>query len=99
MDHPFAPGGPSYLIGVTATQIPSPAGQSYRIVNILAAVHYIAWGPTNGVTVTAPVAGTPQPNMIGLLPNTERTITVPGGNLFWIADIAAAFLVTPGDGL
>lgn len=99
MDHPFAAGGPTYLIGVTATQILPVAGQSYRIVNLLATVHYIAWGPTNAVTVAAPTAGNPQANTLALGPNAERTITMPNPGSFWIADIAAAFAVTPGDGV
>lgn len=72
MDHPFAAGAPTYLVGNAAVQIPLGAGQSYRIVN-LAAVgtpQYLAWGPTNGVTVAAPTAGNPQANTLGMLGGT-----------------------------
>lgn len=101
MDHPFAAGGPTFLVTNVAVQIPPGAGQSFRIVN-LAAVgtpQYLAWGLTNGVTVTAPVAGTPQPNTLGMLGGTERTITIPTQALFFIASAAAGFLVTQGDGV
>lgn len=99
MDHPFAPGGPTFLIGTVATQIPPGAGQSFRFVNLLATVQHIAWGLTNVVTVTAPVAGTPQANTLAVGPNAERTVTIPTPGLFFIATTAAAFEVTQGDGV
>jgi hypothetical protein len=102
MDHPFAPGGQTYQIGTAAVQIPVGAGNSFRIVNLLAAVTYIAWGPTNAVTVTAPGLGTPQTNTLALPPNAERTICIPvnaQGPLWWIASALVACNVTQGDGL
>lgn len=102
MDHPFAPGGQTYQIGTAAVQIPVGVGNSFRIVNLLAAVSYIAWGPTNAVTVTAPGVATPQANTLALPPNGERTICLPvnsTGPLFWIASALAAFNVTQGDGV
>lgn len=99
MDHPFAAGGPTFLVVNAAVQIPPGAGQSFRIVNLAAAVQYIAWGLTNGVTVTAPTAGTPQPNTLGLAAGAERTITIPTPGLFFIASAATGFLVTQGDGV
>jgi hypothetical protein len=101
MDLPFAPGGPTYLVTNAAVQIQAGAGQQVRIVN-LAAVgtpQYIAWGQTNAVTVTAPIAGTPQLNTLGLLGGTERVFTIPGANLFFIASAATGFLVTLGEGV
>lgn len=104
MDAPFAPGGASYLVTNAAVQIPPGAGNSFRIVNLSAVgtPQYLAWGLTNGVTVTAPVAGTPQPNTLGFLGGTERTIRLPAnvdGPFFWIASAATGFLVTQGDGI
>lgn len=104
MDAPFAPGGQSYLVSNTAVQIPMGAGQSFRIVNLSAVgtPQYLAWGTTNAVAVTAPVAGTPQPNTIGLLGGTERTIRLPAaaqGPYYWVASAATGFLVTQGDGV
>jgi len=100
MDLPFAPGGPSFLVVNAAVQIPAAAGQQVRIVNLSAVgtPQYIAWGQTNGVTVTAPTAGSPQANTLGMLGGTERTFTIPGANWFWIASSATGFLVTLGEG-
>lgn len=104
MDAPFAPGGSSYLVTNAAVQIPLGAGNSFRIVNLSAVgtPQYLAWGQSNSVTVTAPIAGTPQANTLGFLGGTERTIRLPAnfnGPFFWIASSATGFLVTPGDGL
>lgn len=100
MDHPFALGGPTYLVVASAVQIPAAAGQSVRIVSLAAVgtLQHIAWGLTNSVTATAPVAGTPQLNTLPILGGTERVITVPTQNLFWIASSATGFEVTLGDG-
>jgi hypothetical protein len=101
MDHPFAVGGSSYFVTNAAVQIPPGAGQSFRIVN-LAAVgtpQTIAWGLTNAVTATAPIAGTPQANTLVLLGGTERVVCIPTQGLFFIASAATGFMVTQGDGL
>lgn len=101
MDLPFAPGGPSYLVTNAAVQIPSLAGQQVRIVNLSAVgtPQYIAWGTANTVTATAPTAGTPQINTLGLLGGTERVFTIPGSNWWFIASAATGFLVTLGEGV
>ena len=101
MDHPFSQGGPSCLVVNAAQQVNSGAGQSYRIVNLSAVgtPQYLAWGLSNSVTVTAPTSTTPQPNTLGMLGGTERTITIPGGPWFFIASSATGFLITPGDGV
>jgi hypothetical protein len=103
MDHPFAPGGPTYLVTNVAVQILPGAGQSFKVVNLAAALQYLAWGLTNAVTVTAPIAGTPQPNTIGIPSagaglGADRIITIPTQGLWFIASSATGFLVTQGDG-
>lgn len=101
MDHPFVAGGPTFFVTNAAVQIPPGVGASFRVVN-LAAVgtpQYLAWGPTNAVTVTAPTAGNPQPNTLGMLGGTERVITIPNQGQFFIASAATGFLITQGDGV
>lgn len=101
MDHPFALGGATYLVANTAVQIPAAAGQSVRIVSLAAAgtLQHLSWGLTSSVTTTAPIAGTPQFNTVGILGATERTITVPTPALYWIASASTGFEITIGDGL
>lgn len=99
MDHPFAPGAPTYLVANTAVQLLPGAGQAFRLLNLSTAIQHIAWGPTSSVTVTAPTGGSPQTNTLGIPPSAERTITVPNQGLYWIASSSTGFEVTQGDGV
>ena len=103
----FTPFGPTYLIGTSEVQVlPSDNNSptAVRIRNLKATTQYISWKPalpTGGsvsITVTAPTAGVPSVNTISLLPNSVEVIGISG--IAWFkADAAAAFEVTPGEGL
>ena len=103
----FAPFGPTYLIGTTAVQVLSTnnnGSTSYRVRSLLATTQYLSWAPAGvanaapTITVTAPGAS-PSAYTLG---NTPGTVEVFGNlppNGFFKADIAAAFEITPGEGL
>jgi hypothetical protein len=105
-DSAFQPTGPTVTVDGTTRQVPStmPAASfmQYRIRNVNTTGAYIAYSTPNiasgtpTVTVTAPVAGTPQANTIGMLGSSVEVFTLPAG-AFFIAS-AGTFEVTPGEG-
>lgn len=104
----FAPFGPTYLIGTTAVQVlaTNNAGcTSYRVRSLLATTQYLSWapaGPANAaptITVTAPGSTTPSAYTLGITPGTVEVFGNLPPNGFFKADIAAAFEITPGEGL
>lgn len=103
----FAPFGPSYLVGTSAVQVLSTnnAGcTSYRVRSMLSTTQYISWAPagvpgsTPTITVTAPGA-TPSAYTLGILPGTVEVFGNLPPNGWFKADAAAAFELTPGEGL
>jgi hypothetical protein len=56
-------------------------------------------GSTPSITVTAPTAGNPSANTIGMLPYTVEIFGTLPPNAYFKADAAGAFEVTPGEGL
>lgn len=93
----FWPLSATVLVGATAVQVSGSTG-SYRVRNLTATVQYFCWGNSSVVAPVIPVAGTPSPNTIGMLPNTVEIFTI-GANVWFIASAAAAFEFTPGEGL
>jgi hypothetical protein len=105
---PFSPFGPTYLVGTSSVQVQSSNGNqptSYRVKNMLGTTQYFSWLPpqpnnaTQSVTVTAPVAGTPSANTLGMLPYSVEIFGGLPGNAWFEADAAAAFEITAGEGL
>lgn len=103
----FAPFGPTYLIGTTAVQVLSTNNNgctSYRVRSLLTTTQYLSWAPagvanaTPTITVTAPGAN-PSPYTLGITPGTVEVFGNLPPNGFFKADIAAAFEITPGEGL
>lgn len=104
---PFRPTGPTVTVDGTARQVVSDIPQNvqqYRIRNLANVQAYFAWntskiasGGTPTMTLTAPVAGTPQDNVIGMLPMSVETFTFPA-NAWFLATAGAQFEVTPGEG-
>lgn len=96
---PFVPQGKTYLVAAAAVQIVAAVPcQTYRIRNLAAAVQYLTWGTTAGVTsVGAPGAGTPSANTLGFAAGATETVEL-GGN-WMIASSATGFEVTPGEGM
>ena len=88
----------------TNTYGDAPNNQCVRLVNVGTEAVTVNFGHSD-VTATAPAAGTPESGLV-LLPNTEKTLSIPtttpvGGT--YIAAIAAAtgstLYITPGIGL
>lgn len=87
----------SAMLAVLATtaniQIPAVSASSslplvsVRIVNSGTNPVFCNFGATSGVTAVIPTAGTPQSGVM-LLPNTEKTFSVPDG--WYLAAIASA---------
>lgn len=105
---PFSPFGPTALVGVTPVQVYSSSNTqptSYRVRNLLSTPQYFSWkaqqpeNPTPTITVTAPTAGVPSANTIGMLPNSVEVFGGLPGNAWFEADAAAAFEITAGEGL
>ena len=105
---PFSPFGPTYLVGTSSVQVQSSNGNqptSYRVKNMLGTTQYFSWLPpqpnnaTQNVTVTAPTAGNPSANTIGMLPYSVEIFGGLPGNAWFEADAAGAFEITPGEGL
>lgn len=102
VDTVFKPIGPLTFVGAVATQVVGKDGSghcSYRVRNLnTAAAQYFTWGQANTVTAAAaPIAGTPAPNTIGMLPNSVETFEIPAG-VFFIAATATGFEFTSGQG-
>lgn len=100
-DSAFSPGGPTVLVGATAVQIPLAGSinnvQSYRVRCLVAA--YLTWGPSTVTAAGAPTAGVPSANTIGMAAGAVEKLSLPDGNTWFIASAAAAFEVTPGEGI
>lgn len=107
---PFTPLGPTVLVGTSSVQVTSNRNigpTSYRIRNLSSsAAQYIRWAaplPSDtAVTVpaaTAPTAGTPQPQTLGLAPGAVETFGGLPPNAWFIANAVGAFEVTPGEGV
>ncbi len=104
-DGPFRPTGPTVLVGITSVQAPTNDGTgqtSYRVRAMLSTQQYLTWAPFTtvnpNVPVTAPTAGVPSTNTLGFAGLSTETVVLPM-NCWLRADAAAAFEVTPGEGL
>ena len=103
----FAPFGPTYQIGTSAVQVLATNNNgctSYRVRSLLSTTQYLSWAPagvanaTPTITVTAPGAS-PSAYTLGITPGTVEVFGNLPPNGFFKADIAAAFEITPGEGL
>jgi hypothetical protein len=107
-DSTFTPKGPTVLVGIApavqvATANPSEWPTSYRVRCLATA--YLSWytfqdvgAPPPTITVTAPAANVPSPQTIGMSLGGVETFTFPP-NAYFQASVAAAFEITPGEGL
>jgi hypothetical protein len=109
----FRPKGQTYAISAAASaptpiQVAGPISGdvSYLVSNSGTVWAFLAWGPSAAVATanaTAPVAGTPQPNL-ALAPGASRCFTLTGqsgGGVFFTATAASATTVyiVAGEGL
>jgi hypothetical protein len=108
IDTTFQPKTLTTLVGVTATQIggTSAAGgtgqqlgvTSFRIKNILATAQVIGWGQSAASAVATPAAANAPQNALTVPAGAPAMyLELPWGT-FFIANIAAAFEVTGGQG-
>lgn len=110
-DSPFSPelGGNTVLVGVTPVQVMSGASSqnqvqntSYRIRCLVAG--YLAWNPQvtgNALPVfsaTAPAAGVPSVNTIGMSVGQTEVLDL-GNNVWFLSSVAAAFEISAGEGV
>ena len=104
----FAPFGPTYLVGTSAVQVLATNNNgctSYRVRALLATTRYLSWAPagvanaTPTITVAAPGASSPSAYTLGITAGTVEVFGNLPPNGFFKADIAAAFEITPGEGL
>lgn len=105
-DTAFYPKGPTYLVGTSPVQCnASPTESSvsaYRICNLLSTRQYLTWAAsqanTPSIGALAPSAGTPSSNTIGIAGLATETFILPP-NAWFEANAAAAFEITPGEGV
>ena len=103
-DATFQVWGPLNLIGTSVVQVVTTNQQqptSYRIRCLVTG--YISWAPSSGGvptinTPTAPSAGTPSPNTIGMTAGGVETLGLPP-NAYFLSNNAAGFEVSAGQGL
>jgi hypothetical protein len=105
----FRPKGSTYAISGASTA-PSPiavAGPvsgdvSYMVYNAGTVVAFLAYGPNAAAATanaTAPVAGTPQPN-VPIAPGLTKVLTLSGGLWFTaVAASASTVYITAGEGI
>ena len=104
---PFTPFGPTYLVGLSQVQVSTinnMQATSYRVRNILNAITYFAWSPpiasggAPSMAATAPLAGQPSANVMGMAANDTRIFCLPD-KAWFIASAAAGLEITPGEGV
>lgn len=105
----FRPKGSTYAISAAASA-PTPisvAGPvsgdvSYMVFNSGTVVAFLAYGPNAAAATansTAPVAGTPQPN-VPIAPGGVKVFTLTGSQFFTAtAASASTVYITPGEGI
>jgi hypothetical protein len=104
----FTPKSKTYLVSTTTVQIPTTDNVyavSYRIRNLSTNAAYFAWQPANPTgtavvigTVSAPTAGSPVDNVIGMFPESVEIFSLPP-NVWLKSDTANAFEVLAGEGI
>jgi hypothetical protein len=104
----FCPKGQTYLVSTSSVQIQTTDNVnavSYRIRNLSTNTAYFRWAPAQptGTAVTvgavsAPSAGTPSVNTIGMFPESVEVLTLPP-NVWMLSDTANAFEVVAGEGI
>ena len=104
----FCPKGQTYLVSTSSVQVTTQDNVnaiSYRVRNLTTGTAYFAWAPPqpNGQavtvgTVTAPTAGSPSQNVIGMFAQSVEVFTLPP-NVWLKSDTANAFEVIAGEGM
>lgn len=103
-DGAFAPNGDTVLVGTTIVQVKARSNvetQNYRVRCLVTG--YISWATSNNPTAptfaaTAPVAGTPSPNTLGMTVGGVETFCL-ANDAYFLSSVVAGFEVTPGEGL
>lgn len=105
-DATFTPKGSTVLLGVTVLQI-QPTNVDEQATSMLVrclVTGYFAWLPGKlgdtapSITVTAPTAGVPSANTIGMSIGQVQTFQLPQ-NAWFKSSVAAGFEFTPGEGV
>ena len=105
---PFSPFGPTVLVGTSSVQVNTTNNTqptSYRVKNMLSTTQYFSWkaqqpgDAVQSITVTAPTAGNPAKDTIGMLPYSVEIFGGLPSNAWFEADAAGAFEITAGEGL
>jgi hypothetical protein len=104
----FTPRGKTYLVTTSDVQIftqDNASAISYRVRNITTGVAYFGWKPADPLggsvaigSVSAPTAGSPTQNIIGMFPQSVEVFTLPP-NVWLKSDTASAFEVIAGTGI
>jgi hypothetical protein len=104
----FSPKSQTYLVSTSSVQIvtnDNVNAVSYRVRNLSTNTAYFSWLPANPTgaavtvgSVTAPTAGTPSFNTIGMFPESVEIFTLPP-NVWMKSDTANAFEVIAGEGI
>lgn len=103
VDTVFQPKLPTVLVGTAGIQIippgTGPAGMmTFRTVNLIASISYLGYGPTAAQAVAnAAAPGAAGAYTIAMLPSSVETFEFQS-TMFFAANIAAAFNMTPGQG-
>lgn len=104
-DATFQVWGPSVLVGTTVVQVQSTNGSpptGYRVRCLVTG--YFSWANSSGPTPpaiptpTAPTAGVPSYNTIGMTAGGIETFELPP-NAYFLSNNAAGFEITPGQGM
>lgn len=106
-DSTFTPKGPTVLVGTSVVQATgtNPNEQCTSCLVRCLVTGYLSWmtselGTTTApaITVAAPTAGVPSANTIGMTAGAVQTLGLPV-NAWFKASAAAAFEITPGEGV
>jgi hypothetical protein len=100
----FQPQGPTVLVGTSVVQAAANDNvtpTTYRVRCLVAG--YFSWASSQGpvapaITVVAPVDGVPSGQTIGMAVGQCETFIL-AQNCYFKASVAAAFEVTPGEGM
>lgn len=104
----FQPQGSTYVVSTDTVQVTTKNNVyavSYRVRNLTGSTAYLSWAPADPLgaaitigSVSAPSAGSPADNTLGIYANSVEVFTLPP-NVWLKASESNAFEVTPGEGL
>ena len=106
---PFQPQSKTTLVdNATAYQVQTPSagsGIQYRIRNRSSSQAYLAWAASIAGTTAptmpsaAPIVGTPQTGVIGMIGSSVENFTLPPNCFFQAITAAMTFEITAGEGV